>query len=609
MSIIPSRNGVTVIEGDSGVNLDNLQVNEVPYKADDGTLKSSGLRMLSSGSLLAPVGFAVESGSVDFGDVLRLSESAGFLAFENMVDKNKYQLLDYAVPRNAPSSKPYYFKLIEAEKVFQAVSGTDAITANPLTYEYTTQLTARTNSLTFNAKAKMLNVRIRITDKASGIAVKYFPSKSSWLTGVNGTTFEIGDNTLDFQDTALILQANTTLVFDIQADSVNLSGSNGVAAFSGTTQKGVFIAVADEGDVAALQSQISAVTTPFSGKYVDLTGVPATFAPSPHQHPTSDITGLDTKLSTLTSNVQQANSNLAGLSAVATSGSYLDLTNKPALFSGLYSDLTNKPILFDGKYSSLTDKPTSFTPSAHTHSITDVMGLQASLDSKLDQSSFIPVNASFSFKGLNDTDDSALANGYLIWNSTGTSISYSTTIPFNAISGKPTTLSGYGITDGVSTSSLSGTLASYVTTAAQTSVLTNYVTNTALTNGLATKANTSHTHVIADVTGLQNALDAKASANSLIGLRKVETFLGVSDASGNLTITFANTYTTPPDVQPQLVGATFNQFVRIVSVSNTGCVINAGQRNLATLLGIEVLLAATVVLAGASITIQVTPRA
>ena len=36
----------------------------------------------------------------------------------------------------------------------------------------------------------------------------------------------------------------------------------------------------------------------------------------------------------------------ATLAAVATSGSYTDLTNKPTLFSGSYNDLTNKPTLF-----------------------------------------------------------------------------------------------------------------------------------------------------------------------------------------------------------------------------------------------------------------------
>lgn len=41
----------------------------------------------------------------------------------------------------------------------------------------------------------------------------------------------------------------------------------------------------------------------------------------------------------------KANSN--DLAAVATSGSYNDLTNKPTLFSGNYNDLTNKPTIYN----------------------------------------------------------------------------------------------------------------------------------------------------------------------------------------------------------------------------------------------------------------------
>jgi len=143
-----------------------------------------------------------------------------------------------------------------------------------------------------------------------------------------------------------------------------------------------------------------------------------------------------------------------------------------------------------------------------------------------------------------------------------------------------------------------------------------------LTNTDVGAAASVHSHAISDVIGLQSSLDSKASTASLsgyattgalttatTGLRKVETFLGTTDASGNFTITFANTYTTPPDVQPQIIGGTFSQSVRVVSVSNTGCVVQAAQRNLVTLLSVEVLLGATVNLVGASVTVQVTPRA
>lgn len=238
------------------------------------------------------------------------------------------------------------------------------------------------------------------------------------------------------------------------------------------------------------------------------------------------------------------------------SGSYADLTGKPVLFSGNYADLSNKPVLFDGTYASLTGKPTSFIPSAHTHAISDITGLQASLDSK------------------------------------------------------------------AATASLSG----YVTSSALTTSLSGYATTTALTSGLSAKFNTptgsTNQYVRGDgtlatfpaiptvptnVSAFTN--DSGYLTNAVLtGYRKVETFLGTSDANGNITITFANTYSTPPDVQPQIIGGTFNQSVRVVSVSTTGCVVQAAQRNVVTLLSVEVLLGATVNLVGASVTVQVTPR-
>lgn len=238
------------------------------------------------------------------------------------------------------------------------------------------------------------------------------------------------------------------------------------------------------------------------------------------------------------------------------SGAYADLSGKPVLFSGNYADLTGKPTLFDGTYTSLTGKPTTFTPSAHTHAISDITGLQASLDGK------------------------------------------------------------------ATTASLSG----YVTSSSLTTSLGGYATTTALTTGLSAKFNTpvgNTTQYIrgdgsiatfpaiptvpSNVSAFTN--DSGYLTNiALTGLRKVETFLGTTDASGNVTINFANTYATPPDVQPQIIGGTFNQSVRVVSISTTGCVVQAAQRNLVTLLSIEVLLGATVNLVGASVTVQVTPR-
>ena len=284
------------------------------------------------------------------------------------------------------------------------------------------------------------------------------------------------------------------------------------------------------------------------------------------------------------------------------SGSYSDLTGKPTLFSGSYSDLTNKPTLFDGTYASLTGKPTTFTPAAHTHTIGDVTGLQSSLDSKLG------VGASIPYSSLTGTPSIPAAQVNSDWTAVSgvSQVLNKPTLATVATSGSYADLTNKPVIPSVN----------YPVTSVNAKVAAVVLTNTDV--GAAASV---HSHAISDVTGLQSSLDSKASAASLsgyattgalttatTGLRKVETFLGTTDASGNFTITFANTYTTPPDVQPQIIGGTFNQSVRVVSVSNTGCVVQAAQRNLVTLLSVEVLLGATVNLVGAGVTVQVTPR-
>ena len=64
--------------------------------------------------------------------------------------------------------------------------------------------------------------------------------------------------------------------------------------------------------------------------------------------------------SQITANKIDASTDVEGLSTVAVSGDYNDLTNFPTLFDGDYANLTNKPTLFDGDYASLTNLPTLF---------------------------------------------------------------------------------------------------------------------------------------------------------------------------------------------------------------------------------------------------------
>lgn len=87
--------------------------------------------------------------------------------------------------------------------------------------------------------------------------------------------------------------------------------------------------------------------TPFSGRYVDLSGKPTLFSGN-----YNDLTNKPTLFN----------------------GDYNDLINKPVIsgnnFSGDYNDLTNKPTLFSGDYNDLTNKPTNLSQFTNDLTIT-----------------------------------------------------------------------------------------------------------------------------------------------------------------------------------------------------------------------------------------------
>lgn len=199
----------------------------------------------------------------------------------------------------------------------------------------------------------------------------------------------------------------------------------------------------------------------FSGNYNDLANKPALFDGT-----WAALTGKPT------------------FATVSTSGSYADLTNKPTVFSGSYADLTNKPVLFDGAYTSLTGKPT--IPAAQVNSDwTAITGLAAILNKPTLFSgaysalSGIPTFAVVATTGVY----SDLSGKPSLFDGAYSSLTGRPTIPtaqinsdWASVSGlsqvlnKPTTLSGYGITDAASASALSG-----------------YATTSSLTAGLLTK--------------------------------------------------------------------------------------------------------------------------
>lgn len=147
----------------------------------------------------------------------------------------------------------------------------------------------------------------------------------------------------------------------------------------------------------------------------------------------------------------------------------------------------------------------------------------------------------------------------------------------------------------------------------------------------------AHTHAAADVTsgtfaaaripalsisqttGLQAALDGKypiptgttaqyvrgdGTLATLPVAKRIEAYPGTTNASGQIVVTYSTAFPSVPVVQPP-APALASQVWTTVSSTTTGFTLQLNQRNVVTLLGIEVLLGATVPVSGATATILV----
>lgn len=88
----------------------------------------------------------------------------------------------------------------------------------------------------------------------------------------------------------------------------------------------------------------------------------------------------------------------------------------------------------------------------------------------------------------------------------------------------------------------------------------------------------------------------------------IKTYLGTTDGSGNYSVTYSPSYIAIPDVQPQLQNGTPTQVVRLTVSTTAGFTVQVTNRASTTLLGIEVLLATTTPVSGASVSVLVTSR-
>ena len=145
------------------------------------------------------------------------------------------------------------------------------------------------------------------------------------------------------------------------------------------------------------------------------------------------------------------------------SGSYTDLSDKPTLFSGAYAGLTGKPTLFSGAYADLTSKPTTLSGYGITDAATSAQGALA--DSALQSFTVTQGMVTAHEAALSITESqisdlqsylTAVSEAQVTAHQAALSITesqisnfgtYLTTVAFADLTSKPTTLSGYGITD------------------------------------------------------------------------------------------------------------------------------------------------------------------
>lgn len=252
------NNSLTVIKGDSDIS--NVEDGQIPVKSGN-ILVSSGMQKLGSGQILVPKNFGVESGSVDFGDLVTLSEKGGFLGIDNKQSQRSYNIVDFYSPKDAPARRPQIFVKTESERplVIQPVD-TELINSGPLSFSYTTTLSAYTNAFTLKTSAEMTNVRARVRDNNSGVVLKYYPSKTDWLNGT-GVTLPAGVNKLDLDNTPLPLTPGIELDIDIEADNYAILGDvNGVPYFSLIKQDAEFRTLPVDGRLVGITQSISPVT-------------------------------------------------------------------------------------------------------------------------------------------------------------------------------------------------------------------------------------------------------------------------------------------------------------------------------------------------------------
>lgn len=252
----------------------------------------------------------------------------------------------------------------------------------------------------------------------------------------------------------------------------------------------------------------------------------ATYAPFTHSHTISDVDNLEETINNI---VVSGGTKIEVIDNLESTSSTAALSAKQGkILSDLIAD---KTVTWD----TLQNKPSTFTPSAHSHAISAVTGLQAQLDSK---ASSAHTHSIANISNLQAQLDSKASSSH--------------SHPISAVTNLTTELNkksstGHTHDDRYYTETEINSLLSGKTNNGHTHD-DRYYTESEVNSLLSGKTNNGHTHTIANVTGLQAQLDSKASSSHTHTIANVTNLQAELNKKSDTAHTHDNRYYTETEV-------------------------------------------------------------
>lgn len=233
--------GGGIIGGGSGEGTpDTTTESRIPYKSVSSFVNSPLYYDSVNNRVVCDTTFEAPAGTVALGETTEISASTGAVLVRNTLSGAVVYSCFFTWDQFG-SDPPKYMDIGEiAGNVIQS-DFSQTLTTNPLIWQNTTVAIPgdfrQIDTFTIKTGAVMTNARAKITDNATGIVMRYIPSREAWNAGT-GLTLVSGNNTFDFISVGpstpgnyklgvnpFLVYSGQVIDFELQADSVNILGN------------------------------------------------------------------------------------------------------------------------------------------------------------------------------------------------------------------------------------------------------------------------------------------------------------------------------------------------------------------------------------------------